>query len=143
MKKLVQKQKDKKENAQRETGKHNIYGERIQEFLGLRMVETTSNSTVLIFNNIDKCDVNREFLCEFTLFGPDQRSYKGKALVTQAQYSRYSICNLTFFKIPVLKCEPMLDNLVDLENTLNATNDLSGFVTKLRTKFQHYSLTNV
>ena len=78
---LVQKQKLKKENAQRETGKNNIYGDRIQEFLGLRIVETTSNSTVLIFNNIDKCNVNREFLCEFTLVGPDQRSYKGKTLL--------------------------------------------------------------
>ena len=30
-----------------------------------------------------------------------------------------------------------------MENTLNETNDLSGFVTQLRTKFQHHCLTNV
>ena len=48
-----------------------------------------------------------------------------------------------FFIISVLKSEPMLDNLVDLENRLNETNDLSGFVTKIRIQFQRYSLTNV
>ena len=48
--------------------------------------------------------------------------------------------NLVF---SVLKSEPMLDDLTELENTLNQTNDLSGFVTKLRLKFQQYSLANV
>merc|ERR1719369_424153 len=109
----------KKENANRDKGKHDIYGQRAKEYLGLRIVETTTDSTVLIFNNIDKCDVDREFLCEFALEGPDKRTYK------------------------VLKSEPELDDLQDLENTLNETNDLSGFVTKLRSKFQHHSLTNV
>ena len=35
------------------------------------------------------------------------------------------------------------DDLTELENTLNETNDISGFVTKLRLKFQQYSLSNV
>merc|ERR1712110_150646 len=119
LKVLQQKINAKKENSDREREKSDVYGQRIKEFLGLQIVETTTGSTVLIFNNIDKIDPERKYLCEFTLDGPDKRAYK------------------------VLKSEPMLDDLTELENTLNQTNDLSGFVTKLRLKFQQYSLANV
>merc|ERR1711936_736787 len=68
----------KKENADRERGKIDTYGQRAKEYLGLRIVETTTNTNVLIFNNIDKVDADREFLCEFAMEGPNGRTYKGK-----------------------------------------------------------------
>ena len=49
----------------------------------------------------------------------------------------------TFFLIPVLRCEPMLEDLKEMVDKLNATNDLSGFVTNLRTKFQQHVLNDV
>ena len=77
LKVLQQKINSKKENSDREKEKSDVYGQRIKEFLGLQIVETTTGSTVLIFNNIDKIDPERKYLCEFTLAGPDKRTYKG------------------------------------------------------------------
>ena len=77
LKVLQQKVNAKKENSDREREKSDVYGQRIKEFLGLQIVETTTGSTVLIFNNIDKIDSERKYLCEFTLAGPDKRTYKG------------------------------------------------------------------
>ena len=77
LKVLQQKINTKKENSDREREKSDVYGQRIKEFLGLQIVETTTGSTVLIFNNIDKIDPERKYLCEFTLDGPDKRTYKG------------------------------------------------------------------
>ena len=77
LKVLQQKINTKKENSDREREKSDVYGQRIKEFLGLQIVETTTGSTVLIFNNIDKIDPEQKYLCEFTLDGPDKRTYKG------------------------------------------------------------------
>ena len=82
LKVIQEKQISKKEKSDRELEKVDTYSQRIKEFVGLSVVETASNSTVLIFNNIDKCDANREFLCEFTLDGPDKRTYKGNLINT-------------------------------------------------------------
>ena len=37
----------------------------------------------------------------------------------------------------------MLEDLKEMVDKLNATNDLSGFVTNLRTKFQQHVFNNV
>ena len=37
----------------------------------------------------------------------------------------------------------MLEDLKEMVDKLNATNDLSGFVTKLRTKFQQHVFNDV
>ena len=100
LKVLQQKINAKKENSDREREKSDVYGQRIKEFLGLQIVETTTGSTVLIFNNIDKIDTERKYLCEFTLDGPDKRTYKG----TFSILSKVAKSQVNFFQFgPILK----------------------------------------
>jgi len=116
---IEKKQIQTKEQGDQEREKVDIYSKRIREYLGLSLTETTTNSTVLVFNNIDECATDRKSLCEYTLEGPNATVYK------------------------VLRCEPMLEDLREMVDKLNATNDLSGFVTNLRTKFQQHVFNDI
>ena len=95
-----------------------MYINRAKEHLGLTVSKTTTDSTLLVFTKVDKRQghQNRQFLLELSLEGDDGKTYK------------------------VLKCEPTVD-YAQMEKTLNETNDFSGFVTTLRSKFQQLALT--
>ena len=95
-----------------------LYVNRAQEYLGYSIKKTTTDTTIMIFNNIDNRDPDQEFLCEIALEGPNKREYK------------------------VLRCEPNVEDIKDLEKKLNESNDLSGFVVSLRKRFKTISLTN-
>ena len=74
---IDKKQIQSKKHYDQERGKVDIYSKRIKEYLGLSMTETATNSTVLVFNNIDEYDTDRKSLCEYTLEGPNATIYKG------------------------------------------------------------------
>ena len=74
---IDKKQIQSKKYCDQERGKVDIYSKRIKEYLGLSITETTTNSTLLVFNNIDERDTDRKFLCEYTLEGPNATVYKG------------------------------------------------------------------
>ena len=78
---IDKKQIQSKEYYDQERGKVDIYSMRIKEYLGLSITETTTNSTVLVFNNIDEYDTDRKSLCEYTLEGPNATVYKGMLVI--------------------------------------------------------------
>lgn len=71
------KQSAKKDEFEKQKDSIEAYVKRGKEFLGLTITKTTTDTTIIIFENIDKCEPDRKFLCEFTLDGPDSRRYKG------------------------------------------------------------------
>ena len=85
---IDKKQIQSKEYCDQERGKVDIYSKRIKEYLGLSITETTTNSTLLVFNNIDERDTDRKFLCEYTLEGPNATVYKGMYVNDQSRYRR-------------------------------------------------------
>ena len=74
---LQEKQIETKKKYDQELEKADIYSKRVKEYLGLRVESTSRNSTLLVFNNIDKCDTDYKCLLEFTLQGPNATDYKG------------------------------------------------------------------
>merc|ERR1712012_10710 len=112
LKAMEQREQTKKCDFDKEKTSAEIYVNRSKEMLGL-VVEKAANSTVLVFTNVDKRDAERKFLCEFTI---DGKIYK------------------------VLRCFPELDGIDKMEAVLNDTNDFSGFVSALRTRFQAFAL---
>lgn len=47
---------------------------------------------------------------------------------------------LFYFLVSVLRCFPELEGIDKMEAVLNDTNDFSGFVSALRTRFQAIAL---
>ena len=80
---IDKKQVQSKKFCDQERGKVDIYSKRIKEYLGLSITETATNSTVLVFNNIDERDTDRKSLCEFTLEGQNVTVYKGMYISTK------------------------------------------------------------
>lgn len=73
LKAIEQREKTKQCDFDKEKSSAEIYVNRAKEMLGL-VIEKSANSTVLIFNNVDKTDADKKFLCEFKLEG---KIYKG------------------------------------------------------------------
>lgn len=88
------------------------YVKRAQHFLGLNICHSDQKTVIITMNQIDKTDLERDFLCEIQIPDLDREHYS------------------------VLRSEPVLEDMKQLEETLNATNDLSGFVVKLRQMFK-------
>jgi len=96
-----------------ETNREIVNGDlqKIQEVLGLQIVRTTRGGIILSLTNIEKQNPSRKFSCHL---GLSKKKY------------------VAIDSDPKL---PQLDKLVD---TLNQTNDLSGFVQKIRNVFGHH-----
>lgn len=80
-----------------------------QTHLGLRIQRTKHNSLVFVFTQVNRSDPSREYLLELTVEGD---SYHLKS------------------------SDPPLSNLHELEERLNASNNLSGCIFHIRKLFQ-------
>ena len=78
LKHFQEKQKNKQEAY--EKSKDCTYVDRAKDHLGLEISLTTNDTTILTFTNIDQSEADRKFLCEFSLYGPEKRTYKGNFL---------------------------------------------------------------
>jgi len=83
-----------------------------KDVLGLELFTSTREGTVFTFTNIEKQDSSRKF---FFHLGLSSKKYR------------------------VIDCDPPLPRLDELLQILNETNDLSGFVQKIRQNFQQNS----
>jgi len=83
--------------------------EKYKTAMGLDIVSSTHGGVLLVFTNIDKQEPDRRFTLH---------------LATEAKTYRAD------------ECSPHLEDLEKLVNILNKTNDLSGFLVKLRQKFK-------
>merc|ERR1712141_495260 len=112
---LEKKHREKNSNDEGKNADLRCYVDRAKDHLGLSIARTATDSNVLIFTNIDMANPTRKFLCEFQLGGINNREYK------------------------VMRCEPEIEGIKDMEKKVNETNDISGFVVTLRKKFKTIS----
>jgi len=112
---LEKKHKEKHGNDEVKNAELRSYVDRAKDHLGISLARTSTESYVLIFTNIDMANPTRTFLCEFQLGGINKTEYK------------------------VMRCEPEIEGIKDMEKKVNETNDISGFVVTLRKKFKAIS----
>merc|ERR1712223_1094125 len=112
---LEKKHKEKHGNDEVKNAELRSYVDRAKDHLGISLARTSTESYVLILTNIDMANPTRTFLCEFQLGGINKTEYK------------------------VMRCEPEIEGIKDMEKKVNETNDISGFVVTLRKKFKAIS----
>jgi len=83
--------------------------QKMKDVLGLELATSTRGGTIFTFTKIEKQDPSRKFICHL---GLSNKKYK------------------------VIECAPALPYIDKLVQILNDTNDLSGFVQKIRQKFE-------
>lgn len=70
-------QREQLKKGKYENSKDSTYVDRAEEFLGLSITKTDTQTTIISFTNIDSSDESRQFLCEFALDANEGKSYKG------------------------------------------------------------------
>merc|ERR1719391_1163558 len=82
--------------------------EKWKKTLGLELIRSTHGGLIFKFTNVQRDDPDKIFTCELLV---ENRVYR------------------------VNNCSPSVEGISEMVETLNSTNDLSGFVVTLRKKF--------
>jgi len=91
--------------------KQNVMSSELEKWkktLGLELIRSTHEGLIFKFTNVQRDDPDKIFTCELSV---ENRVYR------------------------INNCSPSFEGISEMVDTLNSTNDLSGFVVTLRKKF--------